>query len=137
MGTAAAVHEVGLLGGTGGSIDHDHAVAGHVHDVPGHRHGLGSLATNDAGNHNHAAPNGGQFLMTNGPFPGNLSATSGAYTLGPVTENGGAHGHSFSGVVGATAGANGDATFQTAPQAATTTASNNPPFMSLNYIIKN
>lgn len=124
------------LGDRGGSFNHNHSVPAHTHDVPAHRHGPGNLVANSAGDHSHTPLGGGAgFLATNGP--NNISAVgSGGYTTSPTTTTNGAHTHnSFSGQVG-TGTAVGDSNFASLPSTAVNTDADNPPFISLNYIIK-
>lgn len=123
-----------VLGSRGGSIDHSHPVSAHTHTAIGHGHGISNLAVLGVGDHTHGPNGGGNFLMTNGPIPGDLVATGGGYTLGQMNGAGG-HSHLLSGFVG-TAAANGDGDLATSSAGAGNTGATNPPFITLNYIIK-
>lgn len=124
------------LGDTGGSFNHSHAVPAHTHDVPAHKHGPGNLVANSSGDHSHTPLGGGDgFLASNGPN-GALASGSAGFTTSPTTTNNGAHTHnSFSGQVGS-GSVVGDSNFASLPSTAVNTAGENPPFISLNYVIK-
>ncbi len=118
-----------VLGATGGTVDHNSA---HAHDVPGHRHGLGTLATSSGGDHNHKPGQGDSFLV-NGAGVGTTALGGNGFSLNGLTSNSGAHTHAFTGLIGLTAGPNGDGAFTTSASPGT---AYNPPFIVLNFIIK-
>lgn len=106
------------LGGTGGAIDH-------THSVPAHYHGLGTLAVqNDTHSHTTSnQPTGSLGYGQTSPIQGQ-AATS--YSTQSTSSN--THNHGLTGSVGNTGGVNGDA--------AMTSGTNNPPFLTVNFIIK-
>lgn len=125
------------LGGTGGNIDHNHT-------LPAHYHGMGTgadLAAVSNGAHTHTisdpAASGGAFSEfftkyngVNGDVGGGNNGTK--YDLGSVaiqTTSNGAHTHSMTGSIGlVTGGVDGNATMGS--------GASNPPFLTVNYLIK-
>lgn len=98
------------LGGTGGSIDHSHGSTGHSHTVSV------SGSTTYNGGHTHDSHGTAQNTATSGTGAQRLNT--------PIFHsNPGDHNHSFSSSGGTGTGYE-------------STGSNNPPFITLNYIIK-
>jgi microcystin-dependent protein len=139
----AAAGTGSVLGGTGGAIDHTHQVSGHYH-------GLGSLVASTIGAHQHTfsdeisgvgyinVQNQAYTLAilpysSSSPSPfivwGSRSLPSSGLGYVSATDPAGSHSHTFGGVIGRTdSSVDGDITFDSGV--------NNPPFATVNYVIK-
>ena len=110
------------LAGTGGAIDHSHTSAAHTHSVPAHYHGMGAGAT---------------YLAGSG-VPKYVGAGLGSYTLGSAGNNyrdmQSGDGTGNIGLV--TGGVNGNAAMTSGSTTPSSTGTNNPPYLVVNYIIK-
>ncbi|MEI6807910.1 MAG: tail fiber protein [bacterium] len=105
-----------ILGSTGGAIDHYHATTNHTlttAELASHSHGAGTYAAN-----------GGGSIIISSPVDYGTDYGADEYPM-PIS---GTHTHTISGTSG-TAGTN-------TPHAHGNTATNNPPFLTINYIIK-
>lgn len=111
------------LGGTGGAIDHTHSVPAHYHSMSG---AGTTLATGtESANHTHALGYGTNLAAGAIAKPGSFSGTSLADTSGQSAN----HTHAITGSIGlVTGGVDGNA--------AMTSGTNNPPFLTVNFIIK-
>ena len=142
---------------------HDHSFSdtsssdgAHTHTVDGHTHGGGSYATGTTGNHTHTNPTTDTPGATQAVQSGtgvtvahaghthtqddtgtdgahshsNITGVSGS--TGPGTDSQGAHTHTVSGTTGSDSPGTDS---QGAHTHTGTTAANNPPFISLNFII--
>lgn len=111
------------LGGTGGAIDHTHSVPAHYHSMSG---AGTTLATGtESANHTHNLGYGTNLAAGAIAKPGSFSGTSLADT-GTQSAN---HTHAITGSIGlVTGGVDGNA--------AMTSGTNNPPFLTVNFIIK-
>lgn len=111
------------LGGTGGAIDHTHSVPAHYHSMSG---AGTTLATGtESANHTHNLGYGTNLAAGAIAKPGSFSGTSLADT-GVQSAN---HTHAITGSIGlVTGGVDGNA--------AMTSGTNNPPFLTVNFIIK-
>ena len=111
------------LGGTGGAIDHTHSVPAHYHSMSG---AGTTLATGtESANHTHALGYGTNLVGGAISKPGSFSGTSTSDT-GIQSAN---HTHAITGSIGlVTGGVDGNA--------AMTSGTNNPPFLTVNFIIK-
>lgn len=105
-----------ILGATGGSIDHTHA----------HNH-TPSVTVANASGHSHSFSGGS--ATTGGPTGGNAAAS------GSGNNAGGQHVHSVS-VSGTVGNDSGHGHSVTASVASTTPPTTNPPFVTVNFIIK-
>lgn len=141
------------------------SVPSHTHSVPAHYHGLGTgadLATDTEAAHSHTvsdpAASGGAFKDFFTTFNGVNADLTGAgtdgtkYDLSSVaiqTGAGGAHSHSMTGRIGlVTGGVDGNSAMTSGSWSGSTgtgttgadgtgnTGANNPPYISLNFIIK-
>jgi len=115
IGTAAS-GTASTLGGTGGAIDHTHTGASHTHTGPSHTHTQGA-----SGNASVGAANGS-------------TGTSGLYSYDNLpdaspTSNSKAHTHSAPATGAAGTAASGSTTPATG-------GGNNPPFLTINFIVK-
>lgn len=111
------------LGATGGAIDHTHSVPAHYHSMSG---AGTTLATGtESANHTHALGYGTNLVGGAIAKPGSFSGTSTSDT-GIQSAN---HTHAITGSIGlVTGGVDGNA--------AMTSGTNNPPFLTVNFIIK-
>lgn len=142
------------LGETGGAIDHDHTVSDHTHSVPAHYHstsGTGTtLATASDGAHTHTvsdpAASSGAFKHFFTSYNGVNGDVAGAGTQGTKydlsstaiqTTSNGAHTHTMTGDLGnVSSGVSGDNAMTTGVGGAQTSSTNNPPYLTVNFIIK-
>lgn len=122
----AAAGTGSTLGGTGGSIDH-------THSVPAHYHGMGTgadlnITASGAHTHPQSVSNVGGGALRASPYNINMQAD----TTDQIGTSSSTHTHSsgsFAGSIGlVTGGVDGNA--------AMTSGTNNPPFITVNYIIK-
>jgi microcystin-dependent protein len=127
----AAAGTGAVLGSTGGAIDHTHSGGSHTH-------GAGTLAT-DSHNHSMAHTHTYSGTTTTGS---NENEEGGFFGTGSYlwdTQDVD-HTHDFSGTTSASSAANTGSSTATISgstgSASGTTGTNNPPFISLNYIIK-
>jgi microcystin-dependent protein len=107
----------------------------HMHSVPPHHHGTGTLGVSGGG-HVHSVPYGFTSVMrctssasactTGAMAPGNIAAIGGFGQSVQIA--GGDHPHGLSGLVGATTRDDGDAEM--------TSGATGPSFIALNYIIR-
>lgn len=111
------------LAGTGGEIDHSHTSAAHTHSVPAHYHGMGT----------------GADLAVSDPLSG-WSAWGGSVTSVAVrgdTQDAAYSAHTVTGRIGlVTGGVDGNAAMTTGSTTPSSTGTNNPPYLVVNYIIK-
>ena len=150
------------LGATGGAIDHDHSVAAHYHSMTGagsslatnigHTHGSSAVSGTIGGASDGTHQHNPSLTVQRGGTPGTgtrvaaTNATSDPSNAFPLNwSDGGGHSHTHSltaagqslgttnvaatGSIGTvTGGSNGDAGFNT--------GTNNPPYQTVNFIIK-
>ncbi|MPZ68804.1 MAG: hypothetical protein GEU71_04670 [Actinobacteria bacterium] len=120
------------LGETGGALDHTHTGPSHTHTGPSHTHSVSvSGTTSSEGSHTHSIGGPSATVARNFPTSGNINQTptdSHTHSIG----SGGSHSHSVS--ASGTTGADGTGATGASGTGATGTA--NPPYLSLNYIIK-
>lgn len=158
----AAAGTGSTLGGTGGAIDHTHAVGTLVAaNESAHTHGIGSIAAATESAHTHDSgtlANANEAAHTHGP--GSFSTTvtgetaetaggnpktvgaDGAYSVTGESSVGSAHTHTLSGATAAGSAHTHTMSGSSAAGSAHThtlsgsTASQNPPFQSVNFIIR-
>jgi cytoskeletal protein CcmA (bactofilin family) len=135
------VHEIGDLGSQAGNNDgltHTHNFTNPL--VPGHKHGVGSLGTTIEGSHTHTWLYGTERDDSGtGSSKREFTLTSGSAT--GVMSTAGAHTHSITGVVGNTAGLNGDNSVQTINGSVNAvkenlTDANLPKYLAVYYIMR-
>ncbi len=131
----AAAGTGSVLGGTGGEIDHDHSNSDHNHSLVDHNHSLVDH-NHSVANHQHGVtgPSGGPSatIAVQSGAGTTVPTETHTHTLPANTDNDGGltSGDAGAGNTGnAGAGNTGDA-------GAVNTGTENPPFLSVNYIIK-
>ncbi len=111
------------LGATGGAIDHAHTSPAHTHSVPAHYHGMGTGADLAVTTY----PTGSS------PWGGNTANSTAAGTTTTVNFSAA----TISGRIGlVTGGVDGNAAMTSGSTAPSNTGTNNPPYVTVNYIIK-
>lgn len=106
------------LGETGGV--RDVTLTSAQSGVPAHAHTVGTLATVAAGNHNHSFSDGTVVSMASGG-----QSVKGPNNFANITGDAGTHSHTISGSVASST-----------PADAASSHTNMPPFVTVNYIIK-
>jgi microcystin-dependent protein len=125
LGTAAS-GTGSTLAGTGGTIDHVHTGATHTHPVAAHTHTIA---------HHHSVPRDGWGETSAAQTPGRLQTcpTSGSGSESTVTQ---ANTTTVTGDVDAPNSGTNTLGIITGDPSAANTGTANPPFLSLNFIIK-
>jgi microcystin-dependent protein len=129
------------LGATGGLIDHTHTGPSHTHTGPSHTHtGPSHTHTGPAHTHDTVVPitgygtnatpvSGAMAVSDGGALPAGIKVANAAQTVTSTSSGTGATGASGTGATGA------DGTGATGSSGAGNTGAENPPFLSLNYIV--
>lgn len=139
----AAAGTGAVLGATGGTIDHVHTGPSHTHTGPSHTHTIastGGQTTDGEAAHTHTFSstntdvNTGTIAVDQGAQDTEVAPDNHTHPFSGTTDAGSSHSHTITGHDhGGATGASG--TGATGASGTGNTGTENPPFVSLNYII--